>query len=116
MVYKIAVGSSDGKVVNAHFGRAPQFLIFEVTTDMIRFDELRENLPGCSNLDAPPGNMNDTIQLISDCQYVIVSQIGPSMVQRLSEKNIKALVIKNFIEEALLEIQRQIPSHDSASF
>ena len=30
MSFKIAVSSSDGKVVNRHFGRTEKFLIFEI--------------------------------------------------------------------------------------
>lgn len=109
MTYKIAVGSSDGKVVNAHFGRTPQFLIFELSKDLIRYIELRENLPGCSNLNEPQGTMEDTVSLISDCHYVLISQIGPAMVERLKASKIEPLVIKNYIEDALLEVQHQIP-------
>jgi hypothetical protein len=32
-LYIIAVASSDGIVVNQHFGHADKFLIFEVTSD-----------------------------------------------------------------------------------
>jgi len=105
MTYRIAVASSDGKVVNCHFGRATQFLIFDYVTienRMILF-ETRENNPGCINLIAPNGTMEDTIKLISDCHYVLVSMIGPSMVENLQERGITALIIKNFIPEALEE-------------
>jgi nitrogen fixation protein NifX len=105
MTYRIAVASSDGKVVNSHFGRATQFLIFDYTAldDTMVYRETRENNPGCSNLIAPTGAMKDTIELISDCHYVLVSMIGPSMVESLHNRGIIALIIKNFIPEALEE-------------
>lgn len=42
---KVAVVSSDGKVINQHFGKASRFLIFEVNCDEIRFIEVRETIP-----------------------------------------------------------------------
>ena len=105
MSYRIAVASSDGKVVNSHFGRATQFLIFDYITvdNRMIFIATRENNPGCSNLISPTGTMKDTIELISDCHYVLVSMIGPSMAESLLERGITALIIKNFIPEALEE-------------
>jgi len=37
MSYEIAVASSDGKVVNQHFGKATNFLIFEVEGDNFKY-------------------------------------------------------------------------------
>lgn len=101
MEIKVAIASSDGKVINAHFGRTPQFLIFQLTEKGYSFIEVRKNLPSCSNLDEPKGSMEDTIQLISDCQYVISSQIGPGMVDRLKNLGIIAYSHPTMIEDGL---------------
>ncbi len=47
MKWKAAVASSDGKVINQHFGRAKEFLIFEITNQEFQFLELRQNNPAC---------------------------------------------------------------------
>lgn len=104
---KIAVASSDGKVINAHFGRTPQFLIFDVSDKGIQFVEQRRNAPGCTQLNAPVGTMEETINLIKDCSIVLVAQIGPAMIERLEEVNITAIKRPKMIEDALKEIEQE---------
>lgn len=105
---KAAVGSSDGKVVNVHFGRASQFLIFNVSREGYEFEEIRKSKPGCSNLSKPVGTMKETIELIKDCDYVLVSKIGRAMVERLKEVGIIALEMPNFIEDVLHDLSNSI--------
>lgn len=104
---KIAVASSDGKVINAHFGRTPQFLIFDLSDQGMQFVEQRRNAPGCTQLNAPPGSMDETVTLIRDCSLVLVAQIGPAMVRRLEEVNITAIKKPKMIDEALREIEHE---------
>ena len=44
---RIAVASSDGKMVNEHFGRATQFLVMDVHDGKIELVEARESAPAC---------------------------------------------------------------------
>lgn len=104
MCIKVAVASSDGKVINSHFGRTRQFLIFEINDQTYTFLEIRENRPGCRSLKEPLGSMEETLELISDCKFVIAGQIGPSMISRLESMNIIGLSKPNFIEEGLKEL------------
>ncbi|MDD3248411.1 MAG: NifB/NifX family molybdenum-iron cluster-binding protein [Methanosarcina sp.] len=46
---KVAVVSSDGKVINQHFGKAPLFYIFDVGGGKIQFLEVRECTPLCDS-------------------------------------------------------------------
>ncbi len=104
---KIAVASSDGKVINAHFGRTPQFLIFELTNDGIEFIERRENAPGCSQLNVPLGTMEETIECISDCSIILVSKIGQTMVEKLHSMGITAIKKPQMIDDALRDIEAE---------
>ncbi|TCT15384.1 putative Fe-Mo cluster-binding NifX family protein [Natranaerovirga pectinivora] len=105
---KIAIASTDGKVINAHFGRTPQFLIFEIVDKEFILVDVRMNQPACSNLVHPKGTMEDTMELISDCSYVIASQIGPGMIEKLKEKNIVGVINPNFIQVGMEELLLQI--------
>lgn len=105
---KVAIASTDGKVVNAHFGRTPQFLIFELSKTGYSFLEVRENLPSCSNLEDATGTIEDTIDLISDCQYVMASRIGNGMLDRLLSFNIIGISKPNMIEDALEDLIKNI--------
>lgn len=50
-IYKVAVASSDGIVVNQHFGRADTFFIYEVAgTGNYRFLETRTVTPVCGSV------------------------------------------------------------------
>ncbi len=108
ITHKIAIGTSDGKVVNAHFGRATLFFIFEMNNENTSFIEVRVNEPGCSNLREPKGTMEDTIELIQDCDYVIVSQIGRPMKEKLTQAGIEALTIRDYVPQALKTLHRLI--------
>jgi len=102
MSYKVAVASSDGKFINQHFGRARQFLVFEIKDDgEFEFLVLRDNTPPCDG-----GVHNDdlfagTVDLISDCRAVLASQIGPGAIDALLSRGIQPYVIPDFIEDAL---------------
>lgn len=99
---RVAVASSDGKVVNQHFGRATRFLIFELERDgEFKYITTRENVPPCSGGEHDPGLLNNTVNLLLDCQAVLVSQIGPGAEKLLLAKGIKAMQRPNFIEAAL---------------
>lgn len=105
MTIRVAVASSDGKYVNQHFGRATQFLVFDIQEGQENiFVELRPNQPSC-NWDAPsePGHMH-TIKLLADCQVVVVSMIGSTATQKLESCGLMVFQIPDFIENALKQI------------
>ncbi|OPY58379.1 MAG: FeMo cofactor biosynthesis protein NifB [Pelotomaculum sp. PtaU1.Bin035] len=107
MSYKVAVASSDGKFVNQHFGRASQFLIFEIKDDGgFFFLVLRDNTPPCDGGAHNSDLLARTVDLISDCRVVLVSQIGPGAIDALLSRGIQPHVIPDFIEDAL---KRLIP-------
>lgn len=102
MAYKVAVASSDGKVINQHFGRSRQFLIFEIADDVTwNFIEIRENVPPCGSGEHNESDMERTVDLLSDCSKVLVSQIGLGAEQALRYKGITAYSISDFIDHAL---------------
>ncbi|KAB2954410.1 dinitrogenase iron-molybdenum cofactor biosynthesis protein [Heliorestis acidaminivorans] len=98
---KVAVASSDGKVVNQHFGRTKQFLIFQVEEGIYRFLELRTTSPACRGQNHNEGKMEEMIETISDCKAVLVSQIGAGATDKLLAKGIEAFIIPIFIDDAL---------------
>ena len=101
---KVAIASSDGIVVNAHFGRTPQFLIYKVSENETQFVETRKNMPGCGQLNSPKGTMEETCDLIKDCDVVLVAQIGAAMQEQLVKMGITVLKRPNMIGDALSEI------------
>jgi predicted Fe-Mo cluster-binding NifX family protein len=104
MSYKIAITSLDGKFVNEHFGRAKEFHIVEVNENKYKYIETRKNVPSKSYDERHNYAMSEAIERISDCRFVLVSQIGPAMEKQLISKGIKPYVIPNFIDDALKQI------------
>jgi predicted Fe-Mo cluster-binding NifX family protein len=103
---KVAIVSSDGKVINQHFGRASRFLIFEINCGDIRFVEAREITPLCGSADK--GNTDDvlsrTISLITDCKALLCARIGRHPKEELRKKGIEPIEAPFFIHEALKNI------------
>lgn len=104
---RVAVVSSDGKVINQHFGRASRFLIFEIDSKEIRLIEVRETLPLCGSADY--GNtdevMSKTISLIKDCEALLCARIGNQPKEKLQKNGIKPIEAPYFIHEALKKLK-----------
>ncbi len=105
MSYKIAVASSDGKVVNQHFGHSRQFIIFEVSdSGEWDFKEIRSTIPPCSSGEHSESALEQVIRELSDCSVVVVSQIGYGAEQALGNAGIRAYVIPDLIYTALNKV------------
>ncbi|MBI5460376.1 NifB/NifX family molybdenum-iron cluster-binding protein [Methanobacterium sp.] len=102
MSIKVAAASSDGKHVNQHFGKAQKFLIFEIKDNgKYEFIELRETDPRCGG---DPDLKEKTINLISDCDILLVSQIGTGAREKLLNRGVRPVIMPVFIEDALEKV------------
>ena len=104
MAYKIAFASSDGKVVNQHFGRAKQFLIIEIDNKDYTYVETRVNEPSCQEFEHTEEAMNKSIDLISDCKAVFVARIGQGALVQVESRRIKGIEAPYFIEDIIDKI------------
>lgn len=105
MAFRVAVASSDGIVINQHFGHSKQFLIFEITDEgKWSFIELRQNTPPCLQGNHDENDMQRSVELLSDCSTVLVSKIGPGAEYALKTRGITAYSVGDFIENALKKL------------
>ena len=104
MKLKVAVASSDGKVVNRHFGHTKQFLIFELSEGAFNFLESRENVPTCHAGRHEPSDLATTAEIIKDCAYVVASRIGSGAASLLLDRGIRAYIDADFIENTLQKL------------
>ncbi len=105
MSYKIAVASTDGKVVNQHFGRAEKFYVLEVNdNNEFHYVEERDNIAACNGGTHSDEGLILTVQLLIDCKYVLVSQIGPVAKYALNKKGVTAFIITHYIEVAVRKL------------
>ncbi|WP_459480753.1 NifB/NifX family molybdenum-iron cluster-binding protein [Clostridium saccharoperbutylacetonicum] len=106
MSYKVAFASSDGKVVNQHFGRAKQFLIVEIDKDnkKSKYVETRINDPSCQDFQHTEDALKKSIDLIADCKAIFVARIGQGALAQVEAKSIKGIEAPYFIEDILNKI------------
>ena len=102
---KVAVASRDGAVVDAHFGQATRFEIWELTGGPPRRLEVRHSKPGCGC--GTPGQagrtepMQAAAALVADCRAVLVARIGNHGVAQLAALGILAFETDDTVEVAL---------------
>ena len=119
MAYKIAVGTSDKKNVNLHFGEIESVSVYEVNESdgsysfleerkITRDPEKEECESGCScgsNFAVKVG------EVVSDCTYFLVAKIGPKPHRLLQEKKVNGLEAPFEIEEAVSKLNDYYISH-----
>jgi predicted Fe-Mo cluster-binding NifX family protein len=134
MAVRIAVGSSDGVSIDQHFGSGEKFYIFELLEDgTSKIVETREIVQEDSNLEVEnvdeaehsscngggggcgsgsgcgsgahnePGLLNK-VTLLSDCDAVLVNQIGKSAEKLLLKNGISAFDASDSIEKAFSKL------------
>ncbi len=108
---RVAVASTDGKVINQHFGHADQFLIFDLSGSDPEFIELRKCSPICGSPNQPGHSedaMEERMRLITDCGAVLCSRIGYGMQEELRARKIKPVEAADFIEAVLMGLSEEV--------
>jgi predicted Fe-Mo cluster-binding NifX family protein len=115
MKVKIAIASTDGKVVNEHFGRAKLFHIFEIEVNNYRYLETRNVNSCCNNEGHSDAAFDKVIEVIKDCIAIVVAKIGDGASLYMGEKGFTVFeapylidaVINKIIKDDLLELERE---------
>lgn len=105
---KIAVASTNGRVVDLHFADADHFLVYEIAEKEGKFKEVREktNLP----LDNHTERWIASLDLINDCKAVLCSKIGKEPTIELRKMGIKPIELNCEVEDALSECSKHLLS------
>jgi predicted Fe-Mo cluster-binding NifX family protein len=103
---KVAVASTDGKVVNAHFGHARGFIIVGLTPPgrggaRWRVLEMRRAAPACDGGEHSEGGMERAVENLRDCQAVLVARAGGGAKRALNARGIAVFEIADYIDSAL---------------
>ncbi len=107
---RIAVASTDGKLVNQHFGRADKFYILDTDEEIASYKlvEERQIQPVCFNGDHDQSQMKESVWELSDCQYVIVSRVGMRARNELETCGIYVYEIPGIIEKSVNKLIQYI--------
>ena len=114
--YKIAAASSDGQIIDSHFGHATHFYIYEVNEKTGAFKEIEDRnvnaacgggeCGGVANKKAAAGAdpMDIMTEKLSDVDYVLCARIGSHAIQSLAKKGIRAYDIVLPVAAAIAKI------------
>ncbi|ROR28211.1 dinitrogenase iron-molybdenum cofactor [Mobilisporobacter senegalensis] len=107
MEYLIGIASTDGKVVNQHFGRTKEFIIVRVEGNReYHFIGKRKVIAVCNGGEHDEKALDTLIEELSDCKYVLCSQIGRNAEISLRSKGILSLEISHFIDYAINKVMK----------
>lgn len=101
---RVAVASSDGIVINQHFGRADSFYIYEVSQgEEPVLMEKRIGRPFCHGGNHEETELQDATELLADCRRVYVAQIGRGAELELARRGIQSVTAPGLIHEVLTD-------------
>lgn len=102
---RMAVATSNGILVDQHFGHAEEFYIYESDGIEVKFIEKRKTLPHCVGReecdDRKEGKIEAIISTIKDCGIVLALRIGASPSKKLTALGIKPVATYDRIEDAV---------------
>lgn len=106
MTYKIAIASTDGKVINQHFGRTNVFYIVkdDGLKQTFHYVESRKVNPLCQGQEHDDKQLYALADTLKDCDYILVSQIGYGARCVLEEKQIGVFELPGFIEDSIKKL------------
>ncbi len=115
---KVAFATTDGSMVDEHFGRAGMFSIYDVTRQGHRFIELRKFADGMDRSvtdTRDQGPLHDSaverkVDRLADCRLIYLTEIGGPSAARLIKKGIMPMKMKEpvRIEQALDQLSDMI--------
>ncbi len=103
-VFKIAFASTDGYVIDTHFGRARDFYIYQFFSDESVFVEKRSVSPVCLGGSHLNDDMQKNIDQFLDCKYIVASRIGAGASSIMQSKGIIPMALPGEITDALDKI------------
>lgn len=98
---RIAAVSTDGIHVDGHFGRAKQFLIFDVGTRITWVEDRETESLSDGDPDHPfdPDKFGRITTLLKDCDEVYVTRIGETPAAKLKALGIEPVVFQGSIAD-----------------
>lgn len=102
---RIAIATSDGKTVNEHFGHAKFFRVYQTDENTYEYIELLDAVAACQHsLGHDVTRFDKIIELLSDCDALLVEKIGAGAAAYLIEKNVRVFEVSGSIDAVLKKI------------
>ena len=107
MAYRVALASSDGIVVNRHFGKADTFLVFEQKNNDFEYVEKRMVTPCCVGGNHADGGFDEAAKALADCSAVVVGKIGSGAADYLNARGFEVYEAPFPVNAVLKELIRE---------
>ncbi len=107
---KIAIASTDGKIINQHFGRTDRFYIVNCDEESGEYDsvEIRYVTPVCQSGNHSDEALLKNIKSLSDCDYILAGRIGPRAEREIERMGIHSFEIQGVISELIEKLLKYI--------
>ena len=112
-LYKIAVTSKHGKLVDLHFGHTSDFRVYQVEGDDFRLLENRQvpkYCTGTTGCDEAEDNKEAIASALSDCDAVLTMRIGHHAQERLLRHGVRSIescyTVEHGLKQAAEELQK----------
>lgn len=102
--YRVAVASSDGQMVDSHFGHADHFFIFEVSEESGDFVHVETRSANAFCSGGTCGSQDEKTDALDGISYVLCARIGPHALQMLERRGIRAYDIVMPVDDALAKV------------
>ena len=102
---RLAIATSDGFAVNEHFGHAKFFRVYDISNDGYDFIEVRDAVAACQQtLGHDTTRFDKIIELLSDCDAVLVQKIGEGAAAYLIERGVRVFEVSGSIDGVLKKL------------
>ncbi|MBQ1904234.1 MAG: dinitrogenase iron-molybdenum cofactor biosynthesis protein [Ruminococcus sp.] len=99
---RLAVATSDGFTVNEHFGHAKFFRVYDINQSGYDFIEVRDAVAACQHrLGHDTTRFDKIIELLSDCDALLVQKIGEGAAAYLIARNVRVFEVSGSIDAVL---------------
>jgi nitrogen fixation protein NifX len=99
---RVAVAAGDEVDPVEHFGRAARFLIYDVDASLVTFRESRFTAAACGGGEGRHDDrLRAVVDVIADCHFVLVREIGPGALRILQRRNITAIPVVGDVDDAV---------------
>lgn len=102
VLYRVALASTDNIHVDQHFGRSESFLIVDVDSEG-NYEEVEQRFvtPVCMGGYHDENKLKMGVEALLDCNFVLVSRIGPGAADELRMHGIAAFEMPGEVPDSL---------------
>ena len=99
---RLAIATSDGFTVNEHFGHAKFFRVYDLSEDGYTFSDVRDAVAVTQqSLGHDTTRFDKIIELLSDCDAVLVQKIGEGAAAYLIGRGVRVFEVSGRIDSVL---------------